>query len=108
MSQKRHFEPHDSDRLLEAIGACRRACVTASRVAPIGGPIYRAADRLMEEIDLVAEVLTGNRQHFWLKPHATPDSSKATGPQPDSYDPEWERGQSEREQEKRQSAFKKA
>jgi hypothetical protein len=26
----------------------------------------------MEEIDLVAEVLTGNRRHFWLKPYSTP------------------------------------
>jgi hypothetical protein len=43
------------DALLEAVGACRLACIAASTVAPIGGPIYRAA-RLMEEIDLVAEV----------------------------------------------------
>jgi hypothetical protein len=64
---------------------------SASSVAPIGGPIYWAANRLMEEIDLVAEVLTGNRRHFWLKPHSTPGSSKPTGPQPDSYDAEWER-----------------
>jgi hypothetical protein len=49
----------------------------------------------MEEIDLVAEVLTGNRQHFWLKPHSTLGSSKPTGPQPDSYDAEWERRKSE-------------
>jgi hypothetical protein len=26
----------------------------------------------MEEIDLVAEVLTGNRRHLWLKPYSTP------------------------------------
>ncbi|MDF3063151.1 MAG: hypothetical protein K0S06_3260, partial [Microvirga sp.] len=51
------------DALLDAIGACRRACIAASSAAPIGGPIYRAANRLMEEIDLVAEVLTGNRRH---------------------------------------------
>jgi hypothetical protein len=28
----------------------------------------------MEEIDLVAEVLTGNRRHLWLKPYSTPGS----------------------------------
>jgi hypothetical protein len=60
------------DALLDAIGACRRACIAASSAAPIGGPIYRAANRLMEEIDLVAEVLTGNRRHLWLKPYSTP------------------------------------
>ena len=70
MSHRRYFGPNDADALLEAIGACRRACIAASTVAPIGGPIYRAANRLMEEIDLVAEVLIGNRRHFWLKAHS--------------------------------------
>jgi hypothetical protein len=32
----------------------------------------------MEEIDLVAEVLTGNRQHFWLKPLFNAGLAKAT------------------------------
>ena len=62
MRHKRHFGPNDADALLEAVGACRRACVAASTVAPIGGPIYRATTRLMEELDLVAKVLTGNRR----------------------------------------------
>ena len=52
MSHRRYFGPNDADALVKAIGACRRACVAASSVAPIGGPIYRAANRLMEEIDL--------------------------------------------------------
>ena len=80
MRHKRHFGPNDADALLEAIGACRRACVAASTVAPIGGPIYRATTRLMEELDLVAEVLTGNRRHFWLKPHSTPRSPQNNCP----------------------------
>ena len=88
MSRRRYFGPNDADALQEAIGACRRACVAASTVAPIGGPIYRAANRLVEEIDLVAEVLTGNRRHFWLKPHSTPGSCKPPGLQPDTYDAE--------------------
>ena len=70
MRHKRHFGPNDADALLEAVGACRRACVAASTVAPIGGPIYRAATRLEDEIDLMAEVLTENGRHFWLKPHS--------------------------------------
>jgi hypothetical protein len=94
---KRHFGPNDADALLEAVGACRRACIAASTVAPIGGPIYRAATRLMGEIDLMAEVLTGNRGYFWLKPHSTPGSSKPVGPAPDSYDAEWERKKAERD-----------
>jgi hypothetical protein len=67
-----YFGPNDVDALLDAIGACRRACIAASSAAPIGGPIYRAVNRLMEAIDLV--VLTGNRRHFWLKPYSMPGS----------------------------------
>jgi hypothetical protein len=93
---KRHFGLNDAGALLEALGACRRACIGASTAAPIGGPIYRATSRLMEEIDLVAEVLTGNRRHFWLTPHSTPGSPKPIGPQPDSYDAEWERKKADR------------
>ena len=99
MSHSRYFGPNDADALLEAIGACRRACVAASGVAPIGGPIYRTANRLMEEVDLVAEVLTGDRRHFWLKPHSTPGSRKPVGPQPGSYHAEGERRKAERDRE---------
>ena len=55
MRHRRHFSASDSAILLAAIGESRRACITASSKAPIGGPIYRAATRLMEEIDLMAE-----------------------------------------------------
>ena len=65
---KRYFGPNDSKALLKAIGACREACLSAKRNAPIGGPEYRAVSRLMDEIDLVAEVLTGHRNHFHLRP----------------------------------------
>src|SRR5215213_4984333 len=67
---------------------------------PIGGPIYRAATRLIEEIDLMAEALTGDRRHFWLKPSSTPGSKQPTGPQPDTYDWTWEQTKAERERER--------
>ena len=85
MRHRRHFSANDSAILLAAIGECRRACTGASSKAPIGGPIYRAATRLIEEIDLVAEALTGDRRHFWLKPSSTPGSKQSTGPKPDTY-----------------------
>jgi hypothetical protein len=97
---RRHFSENDSDRLLAAIGECRRACIAANTKAPIGGPIYRAASRLMEEIDLVAAVLTGDRRHFWLRPHGTPGSEQPRGPEPDTYDWTWERRRAERERER--------
>ena len=70
------------------------------REAPIGGPIYRAATRLMEEIDLMAEALTGDQRHFWLKPSSTPASKQPTGPKPDTYDWTWEQTKAERERER--------
>jgi hypothetical protein len=97
---RRHFSANDSTILLAAIGECRRACIGASSKAPIGGPIYRAATRLIEEIDLVAEALTGDRRHFWLKPSSTPGSKQPTGPQPDTYDWTWEQTKAERDRER--------
>src|SRR5215203_5907711 len=98
---RRHFSQNDLDRLLAAIGECRRACIAANTQAPIGGPIYRAASRLTEEIDLVAELLTGNRRHFWLKPPTSPGSQQPQGPEPDTYDWARERRRAEREREDR-------
>ena len=86
---RRHFSENDSTALLVAIGECRRACVVANSKAPIGGPIYRAASRLMEEIDLVAEVLTGDRTHH-LGP-CGPFGEKPRGPKPQVYDTEFEK-----------------
>jgi len=72
---RRHFSAIDSAFLLAAIGECRRACIVASSKAPIGGPIYRAATRLIEEIDLMAEALHRRSttflaqavEHSWLE-----------------------------------------
>ena len=86
MRHKRHFSENDSAALLAAISECRRACIAAQTNATIGGPIYRAVSRLMDEIDLMAEALTGDRRHLWLKPHGTPGSQQPKGPGPDTYD----------------------
>src|SRR5215210_3101056 len=91
---------NDSAILLAAISECRRACITGSSKAPIGGPIYLAATRLIEEIDLMAEALTGDRRDFWLKPSSTPGSKQPTGPHPDTYDWTWEQMKAEREPER--------
>ena len=54
----------------------------------------------MEEVDLVAEALTGDRRHFWLKPSSTPGSKQPTVPHPDTYDWTWEQTKAERERER--------
>jgi len=97
---RRHFGENDSAILLAAIGECRRACIAAISKAPIGGPIYRAATRLIEEIDLMAEALAGDRRRFWLKPSSTPGAKQPTGAKPDTYDWTWEQTKAERERER--------
>jgi hypothetical protein len=97
---RRQFSANDSAILLAAIGECRRACIAANSKAPIGDPIYRASTRLIEEIDLMAEALTGDRRHFWLKPSSTPGSKQPIGPHPDTYDWTWEQTKAERERER--------
>lgn len=68
-SRKRVFHELQKQALLKAVGECRRACITASSAAPIGGDVYNATHALVESIDDLAQILTGSREHFHLKPH---------------------------------------
>jgi hypothetical protein len=43
--------------------------VKARRKADYDSDIYKRLDRLMTTIDDVAESLTGDVEHFWLKPN---------------------------------------
>ena len=54
----------DRDALLAALGTCRDACVRACTRAPIKSDVYGATGKLMDAIDDVAGVLTGDRTHF--------------------------------------------
>lgn len=72
---RRFFTERDGKVFLQALRVCRDACVEVQRRAPIDTPVYRRTTALQAAIDDVAEVLTGNRQHFWLNPdtfHAAP------------------------------------
>jgi hypothetical protein len=68
--KKRIFTDMDARMFLSAIGACRVACIDVHRRAAPTTEVYRRASVLLETIDDVAELLTGDRQHFWLKPHS--------------------------------------
>jgi len=61
---KRMFTETDRQKLLSAIEHCRKASVDA----PCTGDIYARTSALIDTIDAVAELLTGNRQYFWLEP----------------------------------------
>ncbi len=66
---RRHFDEADAKVLLEALEAARRACVQAGRKAPIRGDVYLTAEKVIDAIDDAALVLTGRRDHFWLREH---------------------------------------
>ena len=70
--RRRQFLESDNAALLRAIGACRDACIEALRRAPPTDEIAKRTRALTDAIDDVVEVLTGNREHFWLKPHGGP------------------------------------
>jgi hypothetical protein len=65
---KRIITDTDSRNLLTAIEQCRKASIDALRRAPCTGDVYARTSVLVDAIDGVAEVLTGDRQHFWLEP----------------------------------------
>ena len=70
MLHRRVFGEIERKALLHAIEQCRDACIDASRKAPVRGDVYEVAEKLVAAIDDVAEVLTGDRRHFWLKLHS--------------------------------------
>ena len=59
---KRIFGNQDKAEFLKQLNNCRDACVKTCTNAPIKGDEYRAADKLIGQIDTVIEVMTGNRK----------------------------------------------
>jgi hypothetical protein len=51
------------------------AATTSLAEIPIGGPEYRQIDRVVREIDRLAEILIVDGTHFYQKEHAAPDRS---------------------------------
>ncbi|BDC50650.1 hypothetical protein F183_A29660 [Bryobacterales bacterium F-183] len=75
----RVFDDGDGRVLLAAVGVCRTACVAACTKAPIGGAVYRATSALMDAIDELAEVLTGDRAHFHRRMEKFPCAQPEAG-----------------------------
>ena len=75
--RNRYFGPLERDELLGALKSCRDACVRASMRAPINGDIYKSVEQLMNAIDDVAGVLTGDPTHFHLKSAPSRQEPKA-------------------------------
>lgn len=71
MAFKRLLGEGDRARLMKALGECRQVCTDVARHMPLGegdkGAVYRANAAFLNAVDDYVEVLTGDRQHFWMK-----------------------------------------
>ncbi|MGR3760644.1 hypothetical protein ACUXV3_11015 [Roseobacteraceae bacterium NS-SX3] len=63
------------DEVLEKLSVGRRGAIQVETEAKIGSPEYRAAARVIADIDDLAEALTGDSGYFHLKvaPAASPE-----------------------------------
>ena len=68
---KRTFSEHDKEILLRELGAWRGRCIQVCTKAPVGGNIYKLAEKLFTDIDSAVEALTGDRRYLYAKPHST-------------------------------------
>lgn len=77
---RRSRTPLDFDRegLLEVLGHARSALIEAQRIMKPKSGLARSADAVIAEIDEFALVLTGSRDHFYLKAHGTPPDRDGT------------------------------
>lgn len=70
---KRFLSEGEKQAFLAEAGKLRAACVRMHTRGPIRDPLYASISHLMQAIDAVAEVVTGNRAHFHIVQHsATP------------------------------------
>ncbi|EIM29097.1 hypothetical protein [Microvirga lotononidis] len=61
-----------ADRLLESLRPTRHLLTRTLADIPIGGPEYRQIDRVVQEIDGLAEILIGDGAHYHQKVHSIP------------------------------------
>jgi hypothetical protein len=68
--------PEIADRLLESLRPTRHLLTRTLADIPIGGLEYRQIDRIVQEIDSLAEILIGDGTHYHQKVHSvrTPDT----------------------------------
>lgn len=62
------FRKTEGPDLLKALGEARHK-ITRTRI-PLGSPDYLVAQAIIDRIDDMAELLTGDRGHFHLKMHS--------------------------------------
>lgn len=70
MGRTRRSGNFDREAFLASLGESRHLATRVCACVQIGGPLYRQAEVLMQAIDDLAGTLTGDREHFWQKPHS--------------------------------------
>jgi hypothetical protein len=68
-----------ADRLLELLRPTRHFLTRTLADIPIGGPEYRQIDRVVQEIDGLAEILIGDVTHYHQKVHSVPKPDTGRG-----------------------------
>lgn len=58
--------------LLRDLGQCRRTLLAAGQGLPARNPVQREMSHLVDDIDALACLLTGDRTYFHASPHRTP------------------------------------
>ncbi len=69
--------PPDPAAMLRSLRACRAVMTSRHRDVKIGGSFYRAGESIVAAIDVMAELLTGDREFFWSTGGRGNDASRA-------------------------------
>jgi hypothetical protein len=72
MARPKRLGLHDKSRELAAMKDCREAMTRILAAYKIGSPEYVAAGEVLEKLDNLAELLSGDRNPLWPKGHGTP------------------------------------
>lgn len=72
VERKRAFDATEQERLLNALREARRALIRAAESMPRRSVTRAGTDLIINNIDDLAQLLTGSREHFWERQHSTP------------------------------------
>jgi hypothetical protein len=72
MARRGVFVRAEEVAFLEEAGCWRKQCINVLRRATPQGPLYKAVEQVVDAIDGVAEVVTGDRKRFHQVSPRTP------------------------------------
>ncbi|WP_336492292.1 hypothetical protein [Methylobacterium nigriterrae] len=81
MARSRTFVGAEQRAFLDKAERWRLECIRVLAQAPVGNPVYQAANGIVDAIDGLAEAVTGDRRHFHLKPLTTPGANLKKPPE---------------------------